>query len=100
MSWFGRRWHDRPHHDPLATPGVRGRRSRVNPGRPKWGEGVVTVAHHVGGLPLMDGTVWMFDPKRTGQRLSVKFADGRTRTLLSATTVLHKVSGNVGYPAT
>ena len=62
----------------------------TNPARPRWGSGVVLDFFPVGGLPMGDGTVLIYLPKCVGQVLSVKFEDGRTRTIVTSSTPLHK----------
>ena len=56
-----------------------------------WGVGVVIEASQLSDLPLPLGGTLTYHPKSIGQRLSVCFADGRTRTLTSLNTSLKKV---------
>ncbi len=53
------------------------------PSEPKWGEGTVLDTLFLGDMPLPDGTTITYQRNTKGQRVSVRFADGRTRTLLT-----------------
>ena len=53
-----------------------------------WGVGEVLDAQLVRELRLTDGPVFQLHPRSPGQRLQVRFADGRTRTVITAITPL------------
>jgi hypothetical protein len=67
----------------------------VAPHNPRWGQGIVLDAQLVGEMQLQDGPTYQLSPKSVGQRLSIKFSDGRTRTLLSSSTKIQKASDAV-----
>ncbi len=62
-----------------------------NPDKLKWGTGTVIDALFLGDLRFKDGPTITFDKNTMGQRLSVKWTDGRTRTLLTPITILKKL---------
>lgn len=61
------------------------------PSHPDWGVGVVVTAERISDLRFSDGTVVTYRPKTVGQRLGVRFADARTRTIISSSTPLRSV---------
>ena len=65
----------------------------IDPTHPKWGTGTVLDAQLVGELRLQGGPVYQLKPRSPGQRLRVRFADGRTRTIVTAKTPLKAASG-------
>lgn len=62
----------------------------VAPSHPDWGVGVITDALRMGDMELWDGRVLTYQEKTVGQRLSVRFDDGRTRTIISSSTTLKR----------
>jgi hypothetical protein len=62
----------------------------VDPSHPDWGVGVITGALRMGDMELWDGRVLTYQEKTVGQRLAVRFADGRTRTIISSSTTLKR----------
>jgi len=65
----------------------------VDPTHPKWGTGTVLDAQLIGELRLQNA-VYQLSPRSPGQRLRVRFADGRTRTIITAKTPLKPASGD------
>jgi hypothetical protein len=63
----------------------------TDPARPAWGVGVVTKAMRLSDLPLPLGGFVTPRPKTVGQRLAIRFEDGRTRTVISSANPLKKV---------
>jgi hypothetical protein len=61
----------------------------LNPGHPKWGIGTVLSAERMSDLTFAD-QVFTYQPKTVGQRSGVRFADGRTRTIISSSTPLRR----------
>jgi hypothetical protein len=53
-----------------------------------WGVGEVLDAQLIGELRFKDGPNFQLHPRSPGQRLRVRFADGRTRTVITADTPL------------
>jgi len=49
----------------------------ANPHKADWGVGVVV-------------RIWPYDPKSIGQHLNVRFADGRSRTIITSSTPLKR----------
>jgi hypothetical protein len=64
----------------------------VDTTHPKWGTGEVLDAQLIGELRLLDIAVYQLKPRSPGQRLRVRFADGRTRTIITAKTPLKPAS--------
>jgi len=62
------------------------------PAHPGWGIGAVVAAERLGDLTFADGTVYTYHPKSVGQCLGVRFADGRTRTIITSSTPLKHAS--------
>jgi hypothetical protein len=62
----------------------------VNPSHADWGVGIVVRAELSSDLTFADGTVWRYHPKSVGQHLAVRFADGRTRTIITSSTPLKR----------
>jgi hypothetical protein len=60
----------------------------IAPEHSDWGIGEVLNAQHVGELRFQDKFVVQLHPRSPGQRLRVRFADGRTRTVITADTPL------------
>ena len=60
----------------------------VYPQKKNWGEGVVLNEIGLGEIPLSDEERITYHPKTKGQRVSVKFEDGRTRTIITPKTSL------------
>jgi hypothetical protein len=60
----------------------------IAPEHSDWGVGEVLDAQLVGELRFKDGPVYQLHPRSPGQRLQVRFADGRTRTVITADTPL------------
>jgi len=59
-----------------------------NPDKPKWGIGEVLDVEELGELPLPLGGVIRYQQNATGQCASVRFEDGRTRSILTPKTPL------------
>jgi hypothetical protein len=59
-----------------------------NPAKPKWGAGKVLRVAELGELPLPLGGSIRYQQNATGQSASVRFEDGRTRTILTPETPL------------
>jgi hypothetical protein len=62
----------------------------LDPSHPDWGVGAVVTAERLSDLTFAEGTVYTYQPKTVGQRLGVRFADGRTRTIISSSTPLNR----------
>lgn len=60
----------------------------VDPQHPRWGADEVLDAQLVGELRFLDGPTFQPAPRSPGQRLRVRFADGRSRTIITAATPL------------
>ena len=61
----------------------------LDPSHPDWGIGAVVTAERLSDLTFLD-QVYTYHPKTIGQRLGVRFADGRTRTIISSGTPLKR----------
>lgn len=61
----------------------------VAPSHIDWGVGAVVTAERLSELTLID-QAYTYQPKTVGQRLGVRFADGRTRTIISSSTPLKR----------
>jgi hypothetical protein len=55
----------------------------------EWGVGEVLDAQLIGELRFKNGPTFQLHPRSPGQRLRVRFADGRTRTVITADTPLN-----------
>lgn len=62
----------------------------TDPSHCDWGIGVVVTAERLGELTFSTGTVWAYHPKTIGQRLGIRFTDGRTRTIITSSTPLRR----------
>ena len=60
----------------------------IAPEHSSWGIGEVLDAQLVGELRFQDKFVLKLHPRSPGQRLRVRFGDGRTRTVITASTPL------------
>ncbi len=63
----------------------------VNPAKPEWGVGEVLDELALGDMHLPLGGKITYQRNSLGQRVSVRFSDGRTRTLLTPQTPLKRV---------
>jgi hypothetical protein len=61
-----------------------------DPSHPDWGIGLVVTAERMSDITFADRTILTYQPKTVGQRLGVRFADGRTRTIISSDTPLKR----------
>ena len=61
----------------------------IAPSHPDWGVGAVITAERLSDFTLID-QVYTYHPKTLGQRLGVRFADGRTRTIITSSTPLKR----------
>ena len=62
----------------------------TDPSHVEWGVGTVTRAVKMGDMELSDGRVITYQRKALGQSLSIRFADGRTRTIITSSTPLKR----------
>ena len=60
----------------------------INPAHLDWGIGVVVRAERMSDITFADGTAFTYQPKSVGQRLRLRFSNGRTRTIISSSTPL------------
>jgi hypothetical protein len=60
----------------------------IEPQHPAWGVGTVLDAIRLSEFPISPTENILIHPRTTGQRLSIRFADGRSRIILTPVTPL------------
>ena len=60
----------------------------VEPQHPAWGVGTVLDAMPLSEFPITPTENILLHPRTTGQRLSIRFSDGRSRIILTPVTPL------------
>jgi hypothetical protein len=66
----------------------------TNPQRPGWGAGEVLEAQGIEELRFGEDLTFRLHRRSPGQRLQVRFDDGRTRTVITASTRLKAASND------